>query len=712
MPSDKKNKNKKSGPITRSSINNNKRKMKKSKNPSNKYKNDYPLESNSESESESEKDYDYKPSESDSDSDSLDESIDESESELLKENIKLKNKNKKRKINNSKKEEIYEEPEEVEEVKDVEFDYDEINLNNDEEYKKYLETIKENIKNMEDIIYNNVKNNNSKKEEIYEEPEEVEEVEEVEDIEFDYDEFNLNNEEEYKKYLETIKENIKNMEDTIYNNVKNNIDNKKGDNYNNYDDFLETNDENKDENFNNCNNCNNGDDCNNDDDCNNGDDFSESNNKNKKRSIGTILILSKSKESSDKLKKGYNLRVNTENNESLSIEDKKKIDETEKALFELNRYKIPPRHKVLLSSMTLASKAKIIENMERVENMNSCSSEYSKLTRWIDSILKVPFDKYYELPISITSPNKEIQSYLSNIESVMNKCIFSQSTAKEKILEFVGKWITNPSSTNEPIAFIGEKGTGKTTLAKEGIAKALGRPFFMISLGGESDAASFKGHDYTYEGSRWGRIVDILISTQCMNPVIFFDELDKLSTTRAGEEITGMLMHLTDTTQNDKFSDKYFSGIDFDLSKALFIFSYNDADKLNPILRDRLTEIQFVSFKKEDKLVIAKDFLINKACENIGLKINNFILEDNTIRNLIEKYTPIEESGVRSLKRIIETLFLRINLFQLPQDLNISYKNMKFKLKNGKYNITDDIISQLLKDIIPHMSSDILSMYM
>ena len=173
-----------------------------------------------------------------------------------------------------------------------------------------------------------------------------------------------------------------------------------------------------------------------------------------------------------------------------------------------------------------------------------------------------------------------------------------------------------------------------------------------------------------------------------------------------------MLMHLTDTTQNDKFSDKYFSGIDFDLSKALFIFSYNDADKLNPILRDRLTEIQFTSFQKEDKLIIAKNFLINKACENIGLKMNNFIFEDNTIRKLIEKYTPKEESGVRSLKRIIDTIFLRINLFQLPQDLNISYKNMKFELKNNKYEITDDIISQLLKDMIPYLCTSVCSMYM
>jgi ATP-dependent Lon protease len=436
----------------------------------------------------------------------------------------------------------------------------------------------------------------------------------------------------------------------------------------------------------------------------------EEDNKDKKETFGHIIILSQNSSINDNKKGGYNLRKPVEQ-EVLSIEQKKQIDDTEKALFELNRHKIPPRNKILLSEISLSSKSKIIESMDRLNTMNSYSSEYSKLTRWLDNILKVPFGNFYEIPVTLSSPNKEITNYLNNIETTMDKCIYGQRTAKEKILEFVGKWITNPKSTNEPLAFIGEKGTGKTTLAKEGISKALGRPFYMISLGGESDAASFKGHDYTYEGSRWGRIVDILISTQCMNPVIFFDELDKISSTKAGEEIEGMLMHLTDTTQNDKFSDKYFSGIDFDLSKALFIFSYNDPYKLNPILRDRLTEINFTSFKKNDKMIIAKDFLIKNSCKNIGLNHNDYIFPDETILTLIEKYTSNEESGVRSLKRVIETLFLRINLYQLPQNLNISYKNLKIKKNEGKLKIEKRIVSELLKDIQPKISQEIFSMY-
>lgn len=425
----------------------------------------------------------------------------------------------------------------------------------------------------------------------------------------------------------------------------------------------------------------------------------------KKETIKHIFIINPPSQNEPKPPSETNI-------EHLTEKDKKKIEDAEKALYEMKLQKIPPRNKILLTDLPISSKEKIIDNMERYNMMNSHSSEYSKLSKWLNNILKVPFGVYCNIPVTISSSNKEISEYLNNIQTTMDKCIYGQTMAKEKILEFVGKWITNPNTTNEPLAFIGEKGTGKTTLAKEGISKALGRPFYMISLGGESDSSSFKGHDYTYEGSTWGKIVDILISTKCMNPVIFFDELDKVSSTRYGEEIIGMLMHLTDTTQNDTFTDKYFSGIEFDLSKALFIFSYNDPHKINPILRDRLTEVKFNPFNKKDKMIIAKDFLIKRECENIGLSYGDYLFSDNIISILIERYTSNEDSGVRNLKRVIETLLLRLNLYNLPQKLNISYKNIIIKIKDGKYRITENVVSEILKDIVPKMSDCVLSMYL
>ena len=132
-------------------------------------------------------------------------------------------------------------------------------------------------------------------------------------------------------------------------------------------------------------------------------------------------------------------------------------------------------------------------------------------------------------------------------------------------------------------SIVGPMGNGKTTLVKEGIAKMINRPFEFIILGGATDSCYLDGHSYTYEGSIPGKIVDIVKKAKCMNPVIYFDELDKVSETPKGEEIINLLIHLTDFSQNDHFIDKYYNNIPIDLSKALFIFSLNDLEKVNPI---------------------------------------------------------------------------------------------------------------------------------
>ena len=174
----------------------------------------------------------------------------------------------------------------------------------------------------------------------------------------------------------------------------------------------------------------------------------------------------------------------------------------------------------------------------------------------------------------------------------------------------VGLWLTNPNAVGNAIAINGPPGTGKTTLVKEGISKILNRDFAFLALGGATDSSFLEGHSYTYEGSTWGKIVDILVQSNCMNPVIYFDELDKISDSPKGEEITGILTHLTDTTQNDKFHDKYFSEIEFDLSKCLFIFSYNDESKVNPILKDRMYRIETKGYESPQKLIIANKYLL------------------------------------------------------------------------------------------------------
>ena len=148
-----------------------------------------------------------------------------------------------------------------------------------------------------------------------------------------------------------------------------------------------------------------------------------------------------------------------------------------------------------------------------------------------------------------------------------------------------------------------------------------------------------EGHGYTYIGSTWGKIVDTLMEADCMNPIVFFDEVDKISHTEHGREIIGILTHLTDQTQNDEFSDKYFAGIKIDLSKVLFIFSYNDASLIDPILRDRITEIKVKPLTTKDKVKIVKSYLLPEILDDVGYNKNDIQFNDEDIIYIIDTYT-------------------------------------------------------------------------
>ena len=205
--------------------------------------------------------------------------------------------------------------------------------------------------------------------------------------------------------------------------------------------------------------------------------------------------------------------------------------------------------------------------------------------------MRIPFNEINTLPVNKHDPVEKVQEFMTKSQEILDEAVYGLDNAKMQILQMVGQWIANPNAVGTAIAIKGPMGTGKTTLVKNGISKILNREFAFIALGGATDSSHLEGHSYTYEGSTWGKIVDILIQCKTMNPIIYFDELDKISDTPKGEEIIGILTHLTDTTQNDKFHDKYFSEIDFDMSKYLFIFSYNDETKINPILKDRMYNI-------------------------------------------------------------------------------------------------------------------------
>jgi len=257
------------------------------------------------------------------------------------------------------------------------------------------------------------------------------------------------------------------------------------------------------------------------------------------------------------------------------------------------------------------------------------------------------------------------KKYIENIDTILNKAIYSQNEAKNEIKRIIGQWI-NGKMTGYCLGFEGPPGIGKTSLAKKGIAKCLvdengnSRPFSFIALGGSSNGSLLEGHNYTYVGSNYGKIIDILIQTKCMNPIIYIDELDKISNTENGKEIIGILTHLTDFSQNDHFNDKYFSGIDFDLSKVLFIFSYNDYNKLDPILADRIHRIKFNYLQKHEKIHIMINYIIPELLNNIGYSKENILFDGDVIAYIIDNYT--YEAGVRKIKEKIFEIIREINL--------------------------------------------------
>jgi len=332
------------------------------------------------------------------------------------------------------------------------------------------------------------------------------------------------------------------------------------------------------------------------------------------------------------------------------------------------------------------------------------NSEYFKIKSWVDSFLKIPFNKYNNLPISFADGIEQCHDFMENAKKILDSVTYGLEDAKIQIMQMIGLWLVNPNAIGCAIAIKGPPGTGKTTLIKEGISKILNRPFALIALGGCGDSGFIDGFDYTYEGSKHGKIVDILIQCGCMNPIILFDELDKLSDSFKGQEITGVLTHLTDSTQNTKFSDKYFSEISIDMSKALFIFSYNDETAVNPILKDRMYKIETKGYKTKDKLVIAKNYLLPKIREEIKFDNDAIIFSDELLEYIINDFTD-KEDGVRNLKRCLEIVYKKLNLYRLMKpNVNLFENSDGFKLKT-KITWPCILTRQLIDDLINKAST-------
>jgi ATP-dependent Lon protease len=355
-------------------------------------------------------------------------------------------------------------------------------------------------------------------------------------------------------------------------------------------------------------------------------------------------------------------------------------------LVEINKHiqiEKPYRLALLQSNIPAKFKATALSKLNMLETMESYDPEYHKIKNWVDTFMRIPFGIYKDISVNYNVDGVEkCHDFMENAKNALDNCVYGLDDAKLQILQMIGQWIVNPNAMGTAIAIKGPMGTGKTTLVKDGISKILGREFAFIALGGAGDSSFLEGHSYTYEGSTWGKIVQIIIDSKCMNPVIYFDELDKISDTPRGQEIIGILTHLTDTTQNSQFHDKYFSEVDFDLSKCLFIFSYNDESKVNSILKDRMYRIQTKSYDSKEKVIIARNYILPKIREQVCFSEEEVIIPDETLQYIISnKALTNGEDGVRNLKRCLEIIYTKINLFRLfKPGQNLFMKDMDIEV--------------------------------
>lgn len=308
-----------------------------------------------------------------------------------------------------------------------------------------------------------------------------------------------------------------------------------------------------------------------------------------------------------------------------------------------------------------------IKALKLLKSYHDDSENNSSAMASLDIILQIPWGVKYSLPVTISDSYEKIMTFLSQSSQYMNDEVYGHDNAKSEISEYLTSMMVNPTSSRI-IGLVGPPGIGKTSLVMNGCAKALGNiPFHSISLGGSKDVSFLTGSLPVWKGSHQGILADILISTGCMNPIIYFDEVDKTCYEHRSDVQT-KLIHMTDPAQNHKIRDN-FLGVELDLSNVTFIFSYNDSSCIHPALLDRIKSIELDGFGPSDKVVIMKNYVIPRIMKDMSLPADSVIFTSETIEyanKLIENAIGIDQlSGVRHLFQTYQTLLSRIltNIF-------------------------------------------------
>lgn len=348
--------------------------------------------------------------------------------------------------------------------------------------------------------------------------------------------------------------------------------------------------------------------------------------------------------------------------------------------------------KQLVTNKSIPDNIKSV-TMEKIEEMKSFNNEYFKQLTFVKHVINYPWpslgeDVFFQ---NLKNNSNKALEYIKVVEDKLKGSSYGHEEAKKSLLHIIGKWISNPNSQGSSFGLVGPPGVGKTLLAKS-VSKALDIPFAQITLGGQNDGEILHGHGYTYSGSQPGMIIKKMVEMGKSRCILYFDELDK-ACSKHGQvnEITSILIHLTDPNMNKTFQDRFFQGVDFPLDKVIMMFSYNDSNLVDPILLDRIKEINVSPYTIKDKIEIIKNFTLPELKNSIGLNNINIKFSDDIIEWIIENYTI--EAGVRNIKRKIEEILLNLNIDMIT-------KKGLFTKKRKVININKKVIIDILKEPI------------
>ncbi len=345
-------------------------------------------------------------------------------------------------------------------------------------------------------------------------------------------------------------------------------------------------------------------------------------------------ISSQVQEKVDKTQREYFLR------EQMKV-IQKELGEVDAQTREINELK----EKIAKAQMPDGVRKKAEKELERLSTMPPASPEVGIIRTYLDWLIELPW-------VEATEDNMDI----ARAAKILEENHYGLPKAKERILEYIAVRKLAADKMRSPVlCFVGPPGTGKTSLGKS-IAQALGRKFVRVSLGGIRDEAEIRGHRRTYIGALPGRIIQTMRRAKTINPLFMLDEIDKVGLDFRGDP-SAALLEVLDPEQNHAFSDHYLD-VPYDLSKVIFITTANILDPIPPALRDRMEVIRFPGYIEEEKLEIAKRFLVPRQMEEHGLKKGSLKFSDGALRGIIRQYT--NEAGVRNLEREIANICRKV----------------------------------------------------